>query len=86
MPQALPAKPHLEWLRKAAKLRLAELRAEKPEARLHQAQLAVANDYGFKSWRALKIHVDRTIPMRTAANVLGIGRVAEAVQVRGIYP
>jgi glutamate dehydrogenase/leucine dehydrogenase len=34
----------------------------------------------------LKIHVDRTIPMRTAANVLGIGRVAEAVQVRGIYP
>ncbi len=34
----------------------------------------------------LKIHVDRTIPMRTAANVLGIGRVAEAVQIRGIYP
>ncbi len=34
----------------------------------------------------LKIHLDRTIPMRTAANVLGIGRVAEAVQIRGIYP
>jgi len=34
----------------------------------------------------LKIHVDRTAPMRIAANVLGIGRVAEAVQIRGIYP
>ena len=25
---------------------------------MHQAQLAVANDYGFKSWRALKAHID----------------------------
>jgi hypothetical protein len=24
--------------------------------------------------------------MRIAANMLGIGRVAEAVQIRGIYP
>jgi len=62
MPQALPAYPHLDWLRKAAKQRLVELRAKKPEARLHQAQLAVANDYGFASWRALKLHVDRVNP------------------------
>jgi len=34
----------------------------------------------------LQIHVDRKLPMRIAANVLGIGRVAEAVQIRGIYP
>ena len=34
----------------------------------------------------LKIHVDRKTPMRIAANMLGIGRVAEAVQIRGIYP
>lgn len=34
----------------------------------------------------LKIHVDSKVPMRTAANMLGIGRVAEAVQIRGIYP
>jgi hypothetical protein len=26
------------------------------------------------------------IPMRTAALVLGIGRVAEAMRLRGIYP
>jgi Glutamate dehydrogenase/leucine dehydrogenase len=34
----------------------------------------------------LKIHMDRKVPMRIAANMLGIGRVAEAVQIRGIYP
>ncbi len=34
----------------------------------------------------LKIHIERKVPMRIAANALGIGRVAEAVQIRGIYP
>jgi ankyrin repeat protein len=62
MPQALPANPDLEWLKKAAKKRLAQLRAAEPDARLHQAQLAVANDYGFKGWRALKAHVERVNP------------------------
>ena len=62
MPQALPANPDLDWLRKAAKRRLASLRAAKPDARLHHAQLAVANDYGFKSWRALKAHIETANP------------------------
>ncbi len=34
----------------------------------------------------LKIHVDKKVSMRIAANMLGISRVAEAVQIRGIYP
>ena len=34
----------------------------------------------------LKIHLEQKVPMRIAANMLGIGRVAEAVQIRGIYP
>ena len=34
----------------------------------------------------LKIHMDHKVPMRTAANMLGISRVAEAVNLRGIYP
>ena len=34
----------------------------------------------------LKIQMERKVPMRIAANMLGIGRVAEAVEVRGIYP
>ena len=58
MPKALPAHPHIDWLKKTAKQRLQQLRANDPAARLHQAQLAIARDYGFKSWRALKTRVD----------------------------
>ncbi len=62
MPQALPANPNLDWLRKAAKRRHTELCTGEPSARLHQAQLALARDYGFTSWRALKAHVDAITP------------------------
>jgi ankyrin repeat protein len=58
MPQALPANPNLDWLKKTAKQRLVQLRAGRPDAKLHEAQLAIAQDYGFTSWRALKTHVD----------------------------
>jgi ankyrin repeat protein len=58
MPKALPAQPNIDWLKKAAKERLAELRAGDPAVRLAQAQRGIAQDYGFKSWRALKAHVD----------------------------
>ena len=34
----------------------------------------------------LKIRLDHNIHMRIAANMLGIGRVADAVRIRGIYP
>jgi len=39
---------------------------------------------GFKE--VLEISLSKKIPMRTAALVLGIGRVAEASRLRGIYP
>jgi ankyrin repeat protein len=58
MPKALPSQPHIEWLKKTAKERLAALREGDPGAKLHEAQLAVANEYGFSSWRALKAKVD----------------------------
>jgi ankyrin repeat protein len=86
MPQALPANPHLDWLRKAAKLRLAELRTDKPDARLHQAQLAVANDYGFTSWRALKAHVDGIDPGRRGrARVFEAARAGDIEAVRRAF-
>src|SRR5262245_47273976 len=68
MPQALPANPDLDWLRKAAKKRLAALRAEKPAARLYEAQHAIANDYGFTSWRALKAHIETASPRHDERN------------------
>src|SRR5689334_20201107 len=58
MTKKLPERPDLAWLKKAAKEHLAELRARNPGAKLHEAQLAIARDYGFSSWRALKAQVD----------------------------
>lgn len=37
-------------------------------------------------YEVYKISKSRKVDMRTAANLLGIGRVAEAVRLRGIYP
>jgi ankyrin repeat protein len=54
----LPDDPNLTWLRKQAKTRLSELRRDKPDARLADAQFEIAKEYGFSSWRALKAHVD----------------------------
>src|SRR5688572_23892265 len=55
----LPARPNLEYLRKLAKRRLAEMRATSPSAKLSDAQLAVAREHGLASWRKLKAHVDQ---------------------------
>ena len=54
----LPDAPDLEWLRKEAKRRLRELRVDRPDAKLTDAQFALAKEYGFGSWRALKAHID----------------------------
>src|SRR5947207_12369874 len=57
-PLPLPDVPSIEWLRKQAKRRLAELRKTDRNAKLAAAQFDVATQYGFASWRALKAHVD----------------------------
>lgn len=54
----LPDRPDLEHLKHQAKRRLGELRAAEPAAKLADAQYAVARDYGFDSWRALKAFID----------------------------
>jgi ankyrin repeat protein len=86
MPQALPANPNLDWLKKVAKRRLAELRAKRPDARLHHAQHSIANDYGFKSWRALKAHVEG---INTASHVrdrvFAAARAGDITTVRNAF-
>jgi ankyrin repeat protein len=57
--RALPARPNLDHLRNEAKQRLKALRTHDPQAKLAAAQLAVARDYGFASWRRLKAHIDK---------------------------
>lgn len=58
MAQALPPRPNLEWLRKTAKQALHAMREQNPRAKLADAQLALAREHGFSSWRALKAHLD----------------------------
>jgi ankyrin repeat protein len=57
MPLFLPLRADVEWLKKAAKERLTELRAADKAAKLHHAQLELAREYGFPSWRKLVAHV-----------------------------
>ena len=61
----LPERASLEYLRKLAKERLREMRRTAPGTRLAEAQLAIAREHGFTSWRALKAEVDRRRASRT---------------------
>src|SRR5262245_60446435 len=64
---ALPPRANLEHLRNEAKQRLKTMRPQDPEARLADAQLAVARDYGFPSWRRLKATLDEETRERAFA-------------------
>src|SRR5437588_36266 len=55
----LPERASLEYLKKLAKDRLLELRRADPQAKLAAAQLAVAREHGFSSWRALKADLEQ---------------------------
>jgi len=63
--RSLPARPNLEHLRNEAKQRHKELQESVALTQLSDAQLLVARDYGFKSWRDLKAEVDRRSVMAT---------------------
>jgi glyoxylase I family protein len=57
-PRTLPEHASLEHLKNEAKEHLKALRGQQPEGKLADAQLEIARNYGFPSWRALKAHVD----------------------------
>jgi len=58
MSRQLPARANLEHLRNEAKQRLKGMRTQDAAARLSDAQLVIAREYGFASWRHLKATVD----------------------------
>jgi len=71
----LPDRPSLEYLKKLAKDRLRDLQHANPAARLADAQLAVAREHGFASWRKLRAHLDslaapRPVPADTAPELV----------------
>lgn len=70
----LPDFPNPDHLRKQAKVRLAEIRARAPGAKLGEAQLVLAREYGFASWTALQAEVAR----RAASPAGAIRRIRRA--------
>jgi hypothetical protein len=53
--RALPARPNLDHLKRQAK----ELLRRQPQiGRLRDAQRVIAQEYGFDSWDALRLHVE----------------------------
>jgi ankyrin repeat protein len=78
----LPARPNLEHLKNEAKQRRKALHEQNPQAQLADAQLAVARDYGFASWRQLKTHVDEITRERvfSAAHAGDIDTVRRALE------
>src|SRR5436309_2654714 len=86
VPDTLPDNPNLEWLRKEAKTRLAELRKATPGARLAEAQFDIAKQYGFFSWRALKAHVDSLTLEGQIVDTARKGDVAKLTKLLDEHP
>src|SRR5438093_11496142 len=80
MPLNLPERASYEYLKKLAKERLAVLRKTNPSAKLAAAQLAIAREYGFSSWRALKAEIDH----RRTPNVAEFMRACTAGDVEAL--
>jgi len=64
----LPERASLEYLRKLAKTRLQQLRKVDPDTKLADAQLLIAREHGFASWRALKAQIDSRQAKRPLAS------------------
>jgi predicted enzyme related to lactoylglutathione lyase len=81
----LPAQPSLEHLKKLAKHQLQELRRTDPDAKLATAQLQVARDHGFPSWRALKAQLDVGRANKVASPVMRMLAVADVNRSVAFY-
>jgi ankyrin repeat protein len=84
--RALPERASLEHLKNEAKQRLKALRRQEPQAKLAAAQLALAREYGFASWRQLKTHVDQLDPARRERKrVFDAARAGDVETVRRAF-
>src|SRR5436190_23463469 len=78
--------PSIEWLKKHAKQLLSELRKTHPDAQLSDAQLQVARENGFPSWRALKAHFDTLTVDGRLVEAARTGDVDALREVLAQYP
>jgi len=83
MSRQLPAHASLEYLKKQAKRRLADLQRQEPGSQLADVQHAIAREYGFVNWASLKSHAES----RPAASPLaGSWRLERAEPPDGAAP
>lgn len=68
MYRPLPDRPSLEYLKKEAKDLLRSLQQQRLDAKLADAQHALARQYGFASWPRLKKHVEGPTSAATATS------------------
>jgi len=82
MSSPLPHRANLEHLRNEAKQRLKTLREQDPSVKLADAQLVIAREYGFASWRRLKAAVDEQDRERVfaAARAGDVAAIRRALQ------
>jgi hypothetical protein len=87
IPRHLPSRANLEHLKNEAKERLKSMRLERPASRLSEAQLAVARDYGFPSWRKLKSYVDAAQGHgRQLIEAVRSGQISPIREILGSHP
>ena len=67
---------YFEWVQNLQELLWTK---EEVSERLHKIMTTAVAE-------VLKISQERKVPMRTAAYILGVGRVAKATELRGVYP
>lgn len=72
MYRPLPERPSLEYLKKEAKALLRKLQEQRADAKLSDAQHALARQYGFTTWPRLRRHVGGSVP--TASPFAGTWR------------
>lgn len=76
--KTLPEHPSLDHVRQQAKDLLTRRRATKPAATLAEAQLELANEYGFRTWADLKAEVHRLRAKARVADANVAAQVADA--------
>jgi ankyrin repeat protein len=80
MSRHLPQKPNLEYLKKQAK----ELQRRTPQGKLADAQLVLANEYGFPKWADLKAHV-QALTLSPAEALKAAVCDSDAARVREVF-
>lgn len=76
--KTLPEHPSIEHVRQQAKDLLTRRRSTKPAMTLAEAQVQLANEYGFRTWADLRAEVDRLRARMLVADATVASQVADA--------